>query len=150
MARLDISPDMIQCQSGVENWEEAIRVSARPLLAKGAIREAYVDAMIETVRQLGPYIVIAPMIALPHARSADALAVGLAVLKLERPVSFGPEAEATLILPLSVTDDESHIAMLQLLACLLGDEERREAILAANDPESLYRLLTAEIATDDL
>ena len=41
------------------------------MVKNGTIEERYIDGMIETVKNLGPYIVIAPGVALPHARPED-------------------------------------------------------------------------------
>lgn len=37
----------------------------------GCIKESYIDAMVNTVKNMGPYIVIAPGIAMPHAAPED-------------------------------------------------------------------------------
>ncbi|MFG6128711.1 PTS sugar transporter subunit IIA, partial [Staphylococcus aureus] len=43
-------------------------VASQPLLQEQVIEQCYVEAMIESVNELGPYIVIAPEIAIAHAR----------------------------------------------------------------------------------
>ena len=37
----------------IDSWQEAIRVSARPLIGKGIIEESYVQAMIQNVLDNG-------------------------------------------------------------------------------------------------
>ena len=49
----------------VNSWHEAI-LASQPLLQEQVIEQGYVEAMIESVNELGPYIVIAPEIAM-HA-----------------------------------------------------------------------------------
>ena len=48
--------------------EEAIREAGNALCRAGACSPQYVQAMIASYRELGPYFVIAPGLALPHAR----------------------------------------------------------------------------------
>lgn len=48
-------------------WEEAIRISAQPLLENGCIAEEYVERAIQVVREYGDYIVIGEGVALAHA-----------------------------------------------------------------------------------
>lgn len=50
------------------SWEEAIRLTAQPLLTKGKIKESYIQAMIDKVKEYGPFINIGEYLALPHAR----------------------------------------------------------------------------------
>ena len=48
--------------------EEAIREAGNALCRAGACSPQYVQAMVDSYRELGPYFVIAPGLALPHAR----------------------------------------------------------------------------------
>ena len=49
-------------------WEEAIEVCMKPLLEKNAVERSYVDAIIERTKELGPFYVLAPGLAMPHER----------------------------------------------------------------------------------
>ena len=149
MPSLEIKPEMVKCLPRVHDWEQAVRLSSQPLIDHGYINPGYVDDMIQTVHELGPYIVIAPMVAMPHARSQEAKRIGLAVLKLQEPVSFGENADATLIVPISVVDSESHLAMIQTLALVLSDEEIMNRLLVSNDPAEIIRLMSTEKTLDD-
>jgi PTS system ascorbate-specific IIA component len=62
-----LTEELIRFEKGFSNWEEAIKVSSKGLLELGFIEESYVDSMIDSVKEFGPYIVIAPNIAMPHA-----------------------------------------------------------------------------------
>ncbi|MEM4666305.1 MAG: PTS sugar transporter subunit IIA [Thermofilum sp.] len=73
-----------------ENWEEAVRLAGKLLAADGIVEERYVEAMVQVTRELGPYAVIAPGVALPHARPEDgAKEVGLSIVTLREGVNFG-------------------------------------------------------------
>ena len=50
-----------------QDWKEAIRMSCKPLLDNHMIEPAYVDTIVQNVVDNGPYIVIVPGIAMPHA-----------------------------------------------------------------------------------
>ena len=63
-----ITQKRIQCIERVSDWREAIRTASAPLLEDGSIQESYVDAMVESVETVGPYIVLAPELPFPHAR----------------------------------------------------------------------------------
>ena len=51
-----------------DDWKDAIRKSVMPLEEEGYVKAEYKEAIISGVEKLGPYIIVAPSIALPHAR----------------------------------------------------------------------------------
>jgi PTS system ascorbate-specific IIA component len=90
----DLLPETaIRLHVPAADWRAAVRASGDALIAGGATTEAYSDEMIATVEQLGPYIVIAPGIALAHSRPSPAvLRPGLSIVTLAEPVPFGNQA----------------------------------------------------------
>jgi mannitol/fructose-specific phosphotransferase system IIA component (Ntr-type) len=95
------------------------------------------------VAEHGPYIVIAPGIALAHGRPTDAvLEIGLSLVTLAQPVVFGNEANdpVRLVLGLCATDHSSHIDIMAELATFLGDADSVNSVLNAVDSEQI-RLL---------
>lgn len=56
----------------------------------GLIEQRYVEAIIENHKTTGPYFVIAPGIAMPHAKpERGVLQTGYALVTLDKPVEFG-------------------------------------------------------------
>ncbi len=147
-----ITKECIQIQDKVKDWKEAILISAQPLLKNGCIEERYIDAMIQTVLDLGAYIVIAPNIAMPHARSeSGALRNGFSVLKINEPVYFDEteDSKATLIVPISCVDNETHMKMLQAIAMVLGEPELAEKVLKSSDVDEIYTIFQSVELLDD-
>ncbi|UXR78319.1 MULTISPECIES: PTS sugar transporter subunit IIA [unclassified Staphylococcus] len=138
-----IQASHIQLQDRVTNWEEAIRVAAEPLLEYGYFEQSYVDAMINSVHEMGPYIVIAPEIAIAHSRpSEDVHKVGLSLLKLEEHINFSETGRyATLVFVLSAVDEAAHLDVLRNLAMRLSDTNTVEALMAAQSKEDIKQLL---------
>ena len=66
-----LSGETVRMGDAVTGWEEAVRRAADPLIRRRVIEERYVEAMLRAVRELGPYMVIAPQVAVPHARAED-------------------------------------------------------------------------------
>ena len=52
------------------SWQEAIQESCLILLQKHIIDQSYVDEIIQCVETFGPYIIIAPEVAMPHSSEA--------------------------------------------------------------------------------
>ncbi|MGG5837612.1 PTS sugar transporter subunit IIA, partial [Huaxiibacter chinensis] len=61
----------ITLQDQVESWPEALAVCARPLLKMNVITPDYVTAIVQQHHALGPYYVLAPGLAMPHARPEE-------------------------------------------------------------------------------
>ena len=115
----------------VNSWHEAITVASQPLLQEQVIEQGYVEAMIESVNELGPYIVIAPEIAIARPNN-NVHQVGLSLLKLNQHVAFCDEDHyASLIFVLSAIDNHSHLSILQNLATILGDNQTVQQLLNA-------------------
>lgn len=127
----------------VGRWEEAIRTAAGPLLREKAIEESYVDAMINCIKEFGPYVVIAPDIAIPHARSEYGVnQTAISFMKLEEPVYFGdgPEYAARLIFVLASAGNNSHLELLSQMAEALSDSAIVQKLLAAKTVEDIRQI----------
>jgi PTS system ascorbate-specific IIA component len=102
--------------------------------------------MIATMTDLGPYLVIAPGVALAHARpSPSVLRTGLSCVTLAAPVRFGHRDNdpVVLVIGLAASDNRSHIQALATLAALLADTETRAALLAAREPAEVQAVIAA-------
>jgi PTS system ascorbate-specific IIA component len=111
--------DAVELGADVADWRAAIELAGAVLTRIGAARPAYADAMVRMVQERGPYIVIAPGLALAHARSgSEVLADGLAVVTLATPVPFGhPHNDPVrVVLALAAASPERHLPMLAAIA----------------------------------
>ncbi|MCQ9300759.1 PTS sugar transporter subunit IIA [Staphylococcus hyicus] len=146
MALDALTKDKITMKEKVNDWQEAIYIAAEPLLAQGYIARGYVEAMIESVKTLGPYIVIAPNVAIAHARPDDNVKrVGISLLKLDEPINFSEKGhEAALIFVFCSTDHTSHLNILQQLAKVLGDAQHIEALMQSQDKEAIITIFKGE------
>ena len=109
-----------------KDWEEAVRFCGSLMYEAGYADAKYSDAMVETVRKLGSYIVIAPGLAMPHARpECGARQLGMSLVYLANPVEFGSEEydPVDILISLCAKDSESHLAALAELMQLMEDEE---------------------------
>lgn len=143
-----LTEQTIQLKDRVTDWEEAIKVASEPLVDQQAIRPDYVEAMITNVKELGPYIVIAPNIAIPHARPETGVEqLGMSFLRLEEPVYFSEKEKhrAQLIIVLAAIDNQTHLKALSQLTELLSNEGNVEKLIAANDQETVIELINQTV-----
>ena len=64
-----ITDKYIRLDIECSNWEEAIRKSGEQLLKEKKVTEEYIEDAVNSVKELGPYIVVAKGIAVPHTSS---------------------------------------------------------------------------------
>jgi PTS system ascorbate-specific IIA component len=129
---------------GFDDWRDAVRAACAPLLADGTIEKEYPEIIIEKVEELGPYIVIAPNICIPHAeRGRGVNDTAMCFMKTEKPASFDPndpDKDARIFVVLAATDDEVHLNNLMALSETLSDEDIVAKVLEAKTPEDLLKI----------
>lgn len=139
-----LTGQMIQIKREAADWRSAICEASEPLLKDGRIDEAYIDAMISKVEALGPYIVVAPGIAIAHGKPQDGVRrLGISLLRLEQPVAFSEEArhQVQIILVLAAIDGESHLKALSELTILLREKENLIRLKEAKTKEEILQQL---------
>lgn len=141
-----LAADAIAIGADAPDWRAAVRAAGDRLVAGGATRAAYTDEMIAAVEELGPYMVIAPGIALAHSRPSPAvLRAGMSIVTLRQPVTFGhPQNDPVrLVVGLAAPDEEGHVTALSTLAEFLADATRLEALIAARTPDEVRRMVAS-------
>lgn len=126
------------------DWREAIAYSASSLLKSGVITENYIKSMIHSVEEFGPYIVMAPHMALAHARPEDGVnKLGFSVSIFKNPVSFGDEDEqqVSVIFCLSAVDSYSHLNIMKSLINLIRSTDKIEKLSKAISKEEVKNIL---------
>ena len=138
-----LTRDLIKLQVEVEDWQGALRAGGDMLVRAGFCEPRYIEAMISAVKDLGPYMVLAPGIALAHARPEDGvLKMGMSIMTLATPVEFGAEENdpVKLVISFGGVDNKSHMGMLQELAIFLSDDEKQAQLKNATDFDEVVKL----------
>lgn len=125
-----IDNNSIKLQAQASNWREAIKIGTDLLIASGAIQPSYHDAIISSVEELGPYICIAPNLALPHARPENGvLRTAFALVTLEEPIYFeGEEEPVDVLITLAGSSSDEHMEGLMEVTQVLDDEESETGV----------------------
>lgn len=134
----------IQLQDSVENWPQALEICARPLLEMNVIAPEYITAIVEQHQKLGPYYVLAPGLAMPHARPEEGTkGLGLSLLKLKEGISFGAGEfdPVNVIVMLAAPDKHSHIEMISALAELFSSDEDMAQLHVATTREEIKAII---------
>jgi PTS system ascorbate-specific IIA component len=134
----------ITLKASANDWKQAIELAGVALVASGRTTSSYTAAMVQAFEELGPYMVIAPGIALAHARPSEAvLSTGLSIVTLSESVPFGNTANdpVSLVIGLCATDHDSHIELMSALSDLLMDVKKVNMLLQAENLEQVRKLL---------
>jgi len=123
------------------DWKDAIRISVKPLEERGFVEPEYKEAIIANVEALGAYIVIAPHVALPHARPEQGVIKSqLAVTLFRKGVKFeNKETPVKLFIVLAAENNDSHLETLVMLSEILKDEGNVEKMISVDSAKSLYQ-----------
>ena len=144
MALPDLPPEAIALSVAVDDWRAAVRAAGGVLTASGFASPEYADEMIRMIEEHGPYVVIAPGLALAHARPGPAvLRDGIAVVTLSRPVDFGHPYNdpVTVIIALAVVSAEAQIALVAELANVFNDSTAITDLAGATSVDDVKRIL---------
>lgn len=139
-----LTSDRIQIRTDITDWRQAVEVSAEPLLKDGTITPDYLTAIFAQREKLGPYFVLAPGIAMPHARPEEgAKGLGLSLLTLPHGVKFNSEDNDLVytVVMLSAPDKHSHIELISELAELFSSDEEMQKIHQAADIKTIQDVI---------
>ncbi|WP_318448744.1 PTS sugar transporter subunit IIA [Photobacterium leiognathi] len=137
-----IENNSIALQASATTWEQAIKIGTDMLIASGAIQPSYHDAIIQSVKTLGPYIVIAPQLALPHARPENGVnRTAFALVTLQQPIVFDGEDEPVdVLITLAGSSSDEHMEGLLEVTQIIDDEESDTGV----DLDKLRRCRSAD------
>lgn len=144
MLREVLTEELIDLHYRAENRDEAVRRSGELLVKNNLATDAYIEGMIKNVEVNGTYIVIAPGIAMPHARPEEgALAIGFSVVTLAEPVVFGhPKNDPVkIVIGLCAVDHQTHLKALAELVEILSHEENVERFLKAKEAKEILAMV---------
>ena len=134
----------IEVNLDVDNWEDAIKGVGNLLISSKQIEEGYINSMINSVKELGPYIVLSQGFALAHAapNSETVHEPSLAIVTLKNPVKFGsPNDPVKVLMCLACTDKATHLDLLSKAAKKLMQDHFVENAARCETLDELYHVI---------
>lgn len=128
------------------DWRAAVTLAADALARSGAAAPEYAHEMIRMIEEHGPYVVIAPGLALAHARPGpEVLADGLSIVTLKTPVNFGhPHNDPVrVILGLAIVSAAEHLVAVAALANVFNDSHAIDELAAASSAAEVRQIMGA-------
>lgn len=114
----------IRLKQSAANWQEAIKIGTDALVASGAVEPRYYDVIVQKIKELGAYIVLAPGLAMPHARPEDGVKrTAFALTTLASPVYFeGEDEPVSVLITLAGVDSSQHMQGIMEITQVFEDE----------------------------
>lgn len=135
-----LTPSHIQLNVSCTDWEDAVRKSAQRLLEEEYIEKRYIDAMVQNIKENGPYVVLSKGFALPHeGTEAGCKKLGMNLIRLSKPVLFDAEERdpVEFVCALSAIDKNTHLKAFFHLVNLLKNEGFKEKLRESKTPEEM-------------
>jgi PTS system ascorbate-specific IIA component len=126
------------------DWREAVALAGHALSQAGAATPGYTAEMVRMIDEHGPYIVVAPGLALAHARPGpEVLADGLSVVTLGSPVEFGHPYNdpVQVVLGLAISTSERHLQAIAQLANVFNDSDAVARLAEAGSADEVRGIL---------
>lgn len=137
-----LDEDSIRLDCEAESWEDALRIAGNVLIENGSVTTDYIEDMIEAVNKNGSYMVVAEIIALPHARVTESvIKTDMSLIRLKKPVVFPGNKSVQIIFPFSSVDQNEHIEALSELVTLIEDYDFIKTIENSKTPKELKKFI---------
>lgn len=127
--------------------KEAIKQAGKLLLDDDLIEDSYLDAMVNSYGKNGPYFVLAPNIAIPHARPEDGVKeASVSLIQLKEPVVFGHASNdpVLLVFGLGASSSEEHLTLLRKLTTLLNNSDNVKHLTEAVSYNDIKNIINME------
>lgn len=137
-----IENNAILLNQSATNWQEAIKIGTDLLVKAGTIEPRYYDNIVSKINEMGPYIILAPGLAMPHTRPEEGVIhTSFALTTFTTPIYFDGEDEPVYVmLTLAGSDADQHMQGLMEITQVLDDPDSETGV----DLDKIRRCQTAE------
>ncbi len=146
LAQFILENETFSLQHVCAAWQDAVKTGTDLLVTGGFVEARYYQAILDVVAEHGPYFVIAPGIAMPHARpEAGVIQTSFSLVTLREPVKFGHDfdpVDLVITVAAKSKEDLNQGALVDVME-LMDDEERVAQLKAAKTKADLGAVLNA-------
>jgi PTS system ascorbate-specific IIA component len=135
---------IVICNEENLSVDAALDITCSKLLEQGKVEASYLEAIKEKHKEIGAYYVLAPKIAMPHARPEDGVneaALQVTVFKNGVDLESEDNGDVYFSITLAAMDSDSHIQTIMALAELFQNEDDVDAIIAAQSESEIIEIL---------
>lgn len=124
--------------------DNALDITCSKLLKQGKVDATYLEAIKQKHKEIGAYYVLAPKIAMPHARPEDGVnEAALQITVFKNGVDLGSEDNGDVFfsVTLAALDSDSHIQTIVALSELFQNDDDIDAIISAENESAIAEIL---------
>lgn len=124
--------------------DAALEISCSKLIEENKVEASYLEAIKKKHKEIGAYYVLAPKIAMPHARPEDGVneaSLQLTVFKKGVDLESEDNGDVYFSMTLAAMDSDSHIQTIVALSELFQNDEDIDAIIAAEGKSEIIDIL---------
>ena len=148
MEKVSINKNLVFRNLDFKSNSEAESFIADKLFEQGYVKQGYKDALLEREKQFPTGLPSsAPAIAIPHANADLVNKTTLAVVTLNKPVTFknmgavNDDINVQIIIALVIAEPHSQVEILQKVVGIVQNEKWRQKIMEAESNQELINLL---------
>lgn len=142
--------DSIRLNQDADTWEQAVYQCIDPLIKSGAVEKKYYDAIIASTEKYGPYYILMPGMAMPHARPENGVKKNaFSLITLKKPVTFSDGKTVSVLVGLAAMSSDIHtgLAIPQIVAVFeldniikkMTDAKTKQDILSLIDQANISK-----------
>ena len=136
-----IPQSRIQIIQTSDDYKNAIRLAAMPLVNENYIQPDYIQAIFDSLERFGPYIILADDFALPHAQPSElVLETGLSLLVIKEGVDLLGQ-QIRLMIVLAAKNSTDHMDVLSGLAEFLMEPQNIQDVIHASSIHEIKQIL---------
>ena len=124
--------------------DAALDIACSTLIAQGKVNKSYLDAIKEKHKEIGAYYVLAPKIAMPHARPEDGVneaCLQVTIFKHGVDLESEDNGDVYLSVTLAAVDSDSHIQTIVALSELFQNDDDINAIISVESKDDIVKIL---------
>lgn len=136
-----LSPENVRLAPAPTDRDEAIRAAGRILVDAGAVRDDYLESMLEREASVSTYM--GNLLAIPHGTNEGKDAIlrsALSFVRYDDPVDWGGEP-VRFVVGIAGRDNE-HLEILSKIAIIFSDDDAVQALVDAASAEEIFALLS--------
>ncbi|SHF03314.1 BglG family transcription antiterminator [Clostridium fallax] len=139
-----IKKETIELKLNCKDWEEVILKGVEPLKKKGYVTEEYGKAIIYNLKNLGPYMVIAPGVCLAHANLPQEInKTSMSFINLKYPIKFNSKFNdpVKIVLTFATKDKEAHLHALSQFMDIINNPNDIQKLMDASSKDEVLNII---------
>lgn len=136
--------DSIRVQLEAKDWKQALSLCIQPLIDKNVVDQKYLESIITSVNNNGPYFIISDHVAMPHAQGDVGVNdSGFSLVTLKNEVYFeNDNRPVSILIGLASNSPDIHVSVaLPQIVAIFEDESNIQKIKDAKSKDEILEII---------